>query len=137
MKTTEMKAIMELMASNGISSLTYQNQDENLSLTREVTTTANGKLDQEATETETTSRTGKVTIKAPFVGIFYTASSPDEAPFVQVGDTVEKGQTVAIIESMKMMNNVVADQPGRITKVLVANEEQVEFDQPLFEIESL
>ena len=69
------------------------------------------------------------------VGIFYEAPSPDEKAFVKVGDQVEKGQTIGVIEAMKMMHDVVADHAGKITKVLVANEENVEFDQPLFEIE--
>lgn len=139
MEISEIKSIMELMVSNGISSLDFQTKDEKLSLTREVRATSILQSPQQTTKVQTSESksTGVQSINAPFVGIFYTANGPDEDPFVQVGDIVKKGQTVAVIESMKMMNNVIADQGGRITKVLAANEDQVEYNQPLFEIESL
>ena len=74
------------------------------------------------------------TIKAPMVGTFYRASSPDQPPFVQVGSKVKKGDTICIIEAMKLMNEVEADQDGEIIEILVENEEMVEFDQPIFRI---
>lgn len=75
-----------------------------------------------------------ITIKAPMVGTFYRASSPDQPPFVQVGSKVKKGDTVCIIEAMKLMNEVEAEQDGEIIEILVENEEMVEFDQPIFRI---
>ncbi|MTV81580.1 acetyl-CoA carboxylase biotin carboxyl carrier protein [Secundilactobacillus folii] len=138
MEVSEIKAIMELMVKNGISSLKYQTKDEKLSLSREAAMTSGSSLPQSTTKQSAETDVDDVlSIKAPFVGIFYTSNGPDDEPFVQVGDTVKKGQTVAIIESMKMMNNVVADQDCQINKVMVANGDQVEFDQPLFEIENL
>lgn len=74
------------------------------------------------------------TIKAPMVGTFYASSSPDQPAFVQVGSKVKKGDIVCIIEAMKLMNEVEADQDGEIIEVLVENEEMVEFDQPMFRI---
>jgi acetyl-CoA carboxylase biotin carboxyl carrier protein len=71
-------------------------------------------------------------ITSPMVGTFYAAPSPGEPPFVRPGDTVEVGQTVAIIEAMKIMNEIVADRPGVIDDVLVENGEAVEFGHPLF-----
>lgn len=75
-----------------------------------------------------------ITIKSPMVGTFYRASSPDQPPFVQVGSKVKKGDTICIIEAMKLMNEVEAEQDGEIIEILVENEEMVEFDQPIFRI---
>ena len=70
-------------------------------------------------------------IKAPLVGTFYAAPSPDQPPFVQVGDTVNKGDVVLIIESMKLMNEVTSDVEGVVQEILVKNGDAVEYDQPL------
>ncbi|WP_455522672.1 acetyl-CoA carboxylase biotin carboxyl carrier protein [Ruminococcus sp.] len=70
-------------------------------------------------------------IKAPLVGTFYAAPSPDQPPFVQVGDTVKKGDVVLIIESMKLMNEVTSDVDGVVQEILVKNGDAVEYDQPL------
>jgi acetyl-CoA carboxylase biotin carboxyl carrier protein len=69
---------------------------------------------------------------SPMVGTYYSASSPDKPPFVKVGDKVKKGQPICIIEAMKLMNEIEAEQDGEIVKVLAANEQMVEFGQPLF-----
>ena len=76
-----------------------------------------------------------VPIKAPLVGTFYRAPSPDAPPFVDVGDMVKPGQTVCIIEAMKVMNEIKSDISGRIVEILVKNEEPVEYGQELFLIE--
>jgi len=72
-----------------------------------------------------------VVVRAPLVGTFYAAPQPGAAPFVVVGDVVEPGQTVGMLEAMKLMNHVIADTAGRVVEILVANREPVEFDQPL------
>jgi acetyl-CoA carboxylase biotin carboxyl carrier protein len=77
--------------------------------------------------------TGHV-VGAPMVGTIYIAPSPSSPPFVKTGDAVREGDTLCIIESMKMMNHIKADQAGHIEAILVVNEEPVEFDQPLFTI---
>ena len=74
-------------------------------------------------------------VKAPMVGTFYTAPTPDARAFAEVGTEVTVGQTLCIIEAMKMMNQIEADKAGRVTRILVENGEPVEFDQPLFAIE--
>jgi acetyl-CoA carboxylase biotin carboxyl carrier protein len=74
-------------------------------------------------------------LKSPMIGTFYRSSGPDSPAFVQVGDTVEKGQVICIIEAMKLFNEIEAEQSGRIVKVLVENATPVEYDQPLFMIE--
>lgn len=73
-------------------------------------------------------------IKAPLVGTFYASSSPDAAPFAPVGTAVKKGQTVCILEAMKMMSEVPAPADGIIAEVLVSDGELVGFDQPLFRL---
>ena len=73
-------------------------------------------------------------VGAPMVGTFYSAPSPSSPPFVETGDLVREGDTLCIIESMKMMNHIKAEQAGNIGAILVVNEEPVEFDQPLFTI---
>ncbi|MCV2886279.1 acetyl-CoA carboxylase biotin carboxyl carrier protein [Aestuariibacter sp. AA17] len=74
-------------------------------------------------------------VRSPMVGTFYRASSPTAKSYVEEGDTVTVGQTLCIVEAMKMMNQIEADKAGVVKKVLVDNAEPVEFDQPLFVIE--
>jgi len=71
-------------------------------------------------------------IKSPIVGTFYAGPSPDAGPFVRVGDFVEAGQTVCIIEAMKLMNEIEADIAGEVARVLVENAQPVEYCEPLF-----
>ncbi|MDO4674732.1 acetyl-CoA carboxylase biotin carboxyl carrier protein [Campylobacter sp.] len=79
----------------------------------------------------------KPSIKSPMVGTFYQAPSPGAAPFVKVGSTVKKGDTIAIIEAMKIMNELEAEFDCRIVEVLVADGQPVEFGMPLFSVEKL
>ncbi len=75
------------------------------------------------------------TVRAPVVGTFYRAPEPGAAPFVAVGDLVRPGQVVGIVEAMKLMNEVTADQAGRVVEVLVPDGKPVEYDQPLLVLE--
>jgi acetyl-CoA carboxylase biotin carboxyl carrier protein len=74
-------------------------------------------------------------VKSPMVGTFYRAPSPGAKAFVEVGQTVKQGQTLCIIEAMKMLNQIEADASGTISEILVENGQAVQFDQPLFMIE--
>lgn len=74
----------------------------------------------------------KKLIKSPMVGTFYSASSPGEVPFVTVGTKVKKGDVVCVVEAMKLMNEVEAEEDGEIAEILVDNEEMVEYGQALF-----
>lgn len=71
-------------------------------------------------------------VESPIVGTFYRAPNPDADEFVKVGDTVEKGQTLCIVEAMKIMNEIESEFSGEVKKILVENGEAVEFEQPLF-----
>ena len=73
-----------------------------------------------------------ITVKSPMIGTFYRSSSPDKPPFVSVGDDIEQGKTVCIIEAMKLFNEIESDIKGKIVKVLVNDATPVEYDQPLF-----
>jgi acetyl-CoA carboxylase biotin carboxyl carrier protein len=74
-------------------------------------------------------------IRSPFVGTFYGSSTPGSEPFVQVGSRVKKGDTLCIVEAMKLMNEIEAEQDGVIVEILIKNEQPVEYDQPLFLME--
>ena len=74
-------------------------------------------------------------VNSPFVGTFYRTPAPDQPAFVDVGSVVKKGQVLCIIEAMKLMNEIEADEPGKITEILVENGQPVEFGQALFRVE--
>jgi acetyl-CoA carboxylase biotin carboxyl carrier protein len=76
-----------------------------------------------------------VAIASPMVGTFYRAPAPDADPYIEVGDMVEVGQTVCIVEAMKLMNEIESEVRGRVTKILVENTQPVEFGQRLFLVE--
>ena len=78
---------------------------------------------------------GRMPVVAPLVGVFYRASSPGSKPFVEVGDTVERGQVVGIVEAMKMMNEVQSDYRGTVGEFVVKNGETVQYEQTLLYID--
>lgn len=73
-----------------------------------------------------------VEIKSPMVGTFYRAASPEASPFVEVGKVIKVGDVLCIVEAMKLMNEIEAEQSGKIVKILVENAQPIEFGQPLF-----
>ena len=76
-----------------------------------------------------------ITIKSPIIGTFYRKPSPDKDNFVEIGDQISEGQTLCVIEAMKLFNEIESDISGKIVKVLVDDATPVEFDQPLFLVE--
>lgn len=74
-------------------------------------------------------------VKSPIVGTVYLAPSPEAAPYVQPGDAVAKGQTLMVVEAMKVMNPIIAPRAGKVLRVIVENGQPVEFDQPLLTLE--
>jgi acetyl-CoA carboxylase biotin carboxyl carrier protein len=78
---------------------------------------------------------GRMPVVAPLVGVFYRAASPGAKPFVDVGDTVERGQKVGIVEAMKMMNEVTSDFRGTVAEIVVQNGETVQYEQTLMFID--
>lgn len=92
---------------------------------------------QEKFEEKPVSKNNYHIIKSPLVGTFYRSPSPEAPPFVEVGDIVSPGQTLCIIEALKVMNEIESDTKGKIENILVENGEIVEYGQPLFEISLL
>ena len=89
-----------------------------------------------ATPTAAAAITGD-TIDSPMVGTFYASPSPDSAPFVKVGDTIKKGQAVAVLEAMKIMNELEAEFDCKILEILVTDGQAVEYDMPMFVVEKI
>lgn len=85
---------------------------------------------------DTTDDTKYHVVKSPMIGTFYRSSSPDKPPFVNIGDSVDVGQPLCIIEAMKLFNEIESDVKGKIVKILVENATPVEYDQPLFLIDT-
>ena len=88
----------------------------------------------ESTTTDSDS-SNHFTVKSPIIGTFYRKPSPDKDNFVNVGDEISEGQTLCVIEAMKLFNEIESDVSGKIVKILVDDASPVEFDQPLFVIE--
>lgn len=81
---------------------------------------------------EVDNNAGLIEVKSPMIGTFYRASAPEKPLFVEVGDTIKKGDTVCIIEAMKLFNEIESEVSGKVVKVLVDDASPVEYDQPLF-----
>ena len=94
-----------------------------------------GTIAEERTDGDSAALDGGHPIKAPLVGTFYRSSQPGAPPFVNEGDTVDAGQTVGIVEAMKLMNQVQADQAGKVSKILAVDGDWVEFEQTLMLLE--
>ena len=90
---------------------------------------------EENTQTPAAENSNTLEVKSPMIGTFYRKSAPDKPAFVEVGDVIEKGQVVCIIEAMKLFNEIESEVSGKIVKVLVDDSEPVEYDQPLFLVE--
>ncbi len=153
MDLRKIKKLMELLEESGIAEIEVKEGEESIKLSRNVTTTSMPvqQMIQQPMPTgqapaisapseapkapENPKVEKKNTINSPMVGTFYASSSPEAKPFVTVGQSVKKGDTLCILEAMKMMNQVQAESDGKITEILVDNAEPVEFDQPLFVIE--
>ncbi|MFC2126394.1 acetyl-CoA carboxylase biotin carboxyl carrier protein [Bacteroidota bacterium] len=76
-----------------------------------------------------------IEVKSPMIGTFYRSPNPEADPFIEIGDTINAGQTVCIIEAMKLFNEIDSEISGKVVKILVENATPVEFDQPLFLVE--
>lgn len=90
---------------------------------------------KEVQKAAATDNSNYITVKSPMIGTFYRQSGPDKPIFVNVGDTIKKGDTICIIEAMKLFNEIEAEISGKIVKVLVDDASPVEYDQPLFLVE--
>jgi acetyl-CoA carboxylase biotin carboxyl carrier protein len=142
MNTKKIKELIELMSENDLTELEIEQEGMKVKLVKgsgdrleQVVVPAQQVVaTQPAMPAAESVRPGKE-IKAPMVGTFYRAPSPESAPFIEVGDVISKGDVLCIIEAMKLMNEVKAEISGKITEILVENAEPVEFGQALFRVE--
>ncbi len=143
MELDEIKHIIELLKDTDITELQIEREGSKLKIKREKflssfeVTPYTKQPRAELKETTRLSHEEKklLTITSPIVGIFHKAPSPESPPFVEVGNTVKKGEVLCIIEAMKLMNEIESDTDGTISKILVENGQPVEYGEPLFLIE--
>lgn len=127
-KTSEIT--LKVKRSQGISTIKEEEKIEHVDIplnTKQETSTSNIQKQEKNLESY-------IKIKAPMIGTFYKSPNPDSPPFVKVGDKITKGQTVCIIEAMKLFNEIEAEHSGIIEKILIEDATPVEYDQPLFSI---
>jgi len=151
MNIKEIKEMINLMNDNGLMELEIEKDGTRIKL-KKAGAVAEGtgapiliereKVDQPAQTKELSEAAAKpagktIEIKAPMVGTFYRAPSPEAPPYVEAGQVIEQGQVICIIEAMKLMNEIKSEIRGKIVEVLVDNAEPVEFGQSMFIIEPI
>jgi acetyl-CoA carboxylase biotin carboxyl carrier protein len=151
MKAKEIRDLIDFISNSGLDEVNIETQEFKLAVKKNspvvntiVETPAPAALPSVAHEVsrpqanaadvdhQATSENRYVEIKSPMIGTYYSSSSPDAEEFVKVGDTVKVGQTVCIVEAMKLFNEIESEYSGKIVKILVENSSPVEYDQPLF-----
>jgi len=148
MNIKEIKEMINLMNENGLVELEVEKEDMRIRLKKtaaglegpiviERQAAAPAALGQAAPEAQDKNLVKTVEIKSPMVGTFYRAPNPEAPAYVEVGQTIEPGQVICIIEAMKLMNEIKSEIRGKILEILVDNAEPVEFGQSLFLIEPL
>ncbi len=148
MNLKEIKEMIQLMNENNLNEIELERNGLKIRLVRgpqgvvqELVERAVGETGASGVESkipkETTGQEKEkyIQIKAPMVGTFYKAGSPDAPPFVELGNTINVGDVVCIIEAMKLMNEIKSEVKGKVREILVENGEPIEFGQPLFLIE--
>ena len=141
MELKDIITLIETIEKGSLSRFEYVQKDFKLLLEKQGqinTVAVNQEISQTAvvgTQIETTEKEEGSAIKSPLVGTYYSKASPESEPFVQVGDRVKKGDTVCIVEAMKLFNEVQSDFDGVVKKILLEDGEVVSFDQPLFVLE--
>ncbi len=151
MDIRKIKKLIELLEESGIAEIEIQEGDDSVRISRygqagaapvatvaaaaPVATAVPAAAESPAPEAAPTPTFSGHEVKSPMVGTFYRSASPGAKPFVEIGDTVAEGDTICIIEAMKILNQIEADKSGTIKAILVENAEAVEFEQPLFVIE--
>lgn len=131
------RELISLMGKGGITELDLSTGDVSIRL-RGATTNApaltHQRLVPDGEDGNDASEPAGHEITAPMIGTFYAAPGPGEAPFVQIGDEIEVGQVIGIVEAMKIMNEIIADRPGVVIDILVQNAQAVEYGSPLLRL---
>ena len=135
MDIRKIKKLIDLMIESDLQAIEVKEGDQSIALTRPTPVIAAGAIAAApaATPAAPAPKTPRGAVEtSPMVGVFYAAPSPGEAPFVKVGQTVSAGETLGIIEAMKIMNPIEATQSGVVEEILVKNGDVIQFGQPLF-----
>ncbi|EPF87905.1 acetyl-CoA carboxylase, biotin carboxyl carrier protein [Acinetobacter gyllenbergii] len=135
MDIRKIKKLIDLMIESDLQAIEVKEGDQSISLTRPTPVYAAAPVAAAPTASAPApaAKTPRGAVEtSPMVGVFYAAPSPGEAPFVNVGQTVSAGETLGIIEAMKIMNPIEATKSGVIEEILVKNGEVIQFGQPLF-----
>ena len=135
MDIRKIKKLIDLMIESDLQAIEVKEGDQSIALTRRSPVVATGVASialpvADAPVVKAASRGAVET--SPMLGVFYSAPSPGEAPFVNVGQTISAGETLGIIEAMKIMNPIEATQSGVVEEILVKNGDVIQFGQPLF-----
>ena len=151
MDLRKLKTLIELVETSGIAELEIQEGEERVRITRSLAGGQNQAVTAAGSNAVSSSAAGAPpaaapgadgpapaaeghVVKSPMVGTFYRSATPGSKPFVEVGDTIEEGATLCIVEAMKLMNEIEADKSGVVKAILTENGQPVEFGQPLFVI---
>ncbi|ALH95913.1 acetyl-CoA carboxylase biotin carboxyl carrier protein [Acinetobacter equi] len=135
MDIRKIKKLIDLMIESDLQAIEVKEGDQSIALTRRnpVVAAAVPTMPTPVAEAPAAAKTPRGAVEtSPMVGVFYAAPSPGEAPFVKVGQTISAGETLGIIEAMKIMNPIEATQSGVIEEILVKNGDVIQFGQPLF-----
>ena len=156
MKTSEIRDLIDFIAHSGLNEVNVETKELKLYIKREpdqkilkssapviaapvaapaITSSAPATPKVEKVEVPVAAGKKTADIKSPMIGTFYRSGSPENPPFISVGDKVTKGQTVCIIEAMKLFNEIESEVSGTVVKVMVENAQPVEYDQVLFVVE--
>ena len=135
--TADVKALIEMMARGGVADLSLETASVKLRLRsrQPAGVVARTPVEDAGVIAPLAEEADAIVIPAPMIGTFYRAPKPGEPPFVEIGDVVEVGQTIGIIEAMKIMNEIAAEASGVVAEILVGNGQAVEFGQPLLRLE--
>ena len=138
MDITSIESLARLMKENGLTALEFSQEGISLKLERQgapalAAPAVPSPFVSAPVEPEPAPKSGSLVL-SPTVGVFYAAPSPESKPFVEVGDKVRQGDTLCIIEAMKMMNEIPAEMDGTVVEICVGNGQVVEYNQPLFRI---
>jgi acetyl-CoA carboxylase biotin carboxyl carrier protein len=142
MEFDEIKNLIELLKDTDITELQIEKEDSKLKIKREkffssfeAAHSLVKPAELEETKGEAVEEQKLVTITSPIVGIFHRAPAPEAPPFINVGNSIRKGQVLCIVEAMKLMNEIESDTDGIVSKILIENGQPVEYGEPLFLIE--
>ena len=146
MDLEKIEGLVKIIEESSLNEFTYKNKDVKITMSKldhppvvaagvPVAAPASAAVNTSVEATEEEDDT--LFITSPIVGTFYSAAAPDVPAFVKVGDQVKAGQTVCILEAMKLMNEIQSDYDCEIEAVLVSNEQKVEYGQPLFRVKKL